>query len=48
MIAAHWAPVAEVLGGTWPGLHPARVPRAGGVMSLLRAGLVWGLGLCDI
>lgn len=25
VIAAHWAPVAEVLGGAWPGLHPARV-----------------------
>lgn len=27
MIAAHWASLAEVLGGLWPGLHPARVGR---------------------
>ena len=26
MIAGHWAPLADVLGGLWPGLHPARVP----------------------
>eukprot|EP00434_Breviolum_minutum_P017519 symbB.v1.2.015462.t1/scaffold1157.1/size134867/2 len=25
VLAAHWASLAEVLGGLWPGLHPARV-----------------------
>ena len=25
VIAAHWAPLAEVFSGQWPGLHPARV-----------------------
>ena len=28
VLAAHWASLAEVLGGLWPGLHPARVGRS--------------------
>ena len=44
MIAAHWAPVAEILAGAWPGLHLARVRGASGVCySVVRMG--WGYRL---